>query len=41
LIPEKKTRYLFPVLIPGAINIAFYIWYSIKDLSSKGKKIIF
>lgn len=41
LIPEKKTRYLLPVLIPGAINIAFYIWYSIKDLSSKGEKTLF
>ncbi|MDR2037402.1 MAG: glycosyltransferase family 39 protein [Bacteroidales bacterium] len=41
LIPEKKTRYLLPLLIPGSINIAFYIWYSIRDLSTKGKKILF
>lgn len=41
LIPEKKTRYLLPLLIPGAINIVFYIWYSIQGLSTKGKKILF
>lgn len=41
LIPEKKTRYLLPLLIPGAINIAFYIWYSIQGLSTKGKQILF
>ena len=29
---RKKTRYLLPMLIPGAINIAFYLWYSIKML---------
>jgi len=23
VIPEKKTRYLLPLLIPGAMNIAF------------------
>ena len=41
LIPEKKTRYLLPMLIPGAINIAFYLWYSIKGLSGKGEKTVF
>lgn len=41
LIPEKKTRYLLPLLIPGAINIAFYIWYSIQGLSTIGKKRLF
>lgn len=41
IIPEKKTRYLLPMLIPGAINIAFYIWYSMKNLSSKTEKIVF
>lgn len=33
LVPEKKTRYLLPMLIPGAINIGFYIWYSMRNLS--------
>lgn len=41
LIPEKKTRYLLPLLIPGAMNIAFYIWYSLQDLTTKRKKIVF
>lgn len=30
LIPEKKSRYLMPVLIPLAINTGFYIDYLIK-----------
>ena len=29
IIPEKKSRYLMPVLIPLAINIGFYIHYLI------------
>ncbi|MCW1734837.1 ArnT family glycosyltransferase [Anaerorudis cellulosivorans] len=42
LIPEKKPRYLLPMLIPGAINIAFYLWYSMKNVNgmSKGEKIV-
>jgi len=34
IIPEKKTRYLLPMLIPGAMNIAFYIYYCAKSLRS-------
>ncbi len=37
IIPEKKSRYLMPVLIPLAINTGFYIEYLIrrfKDLKS-------
>jgi len=30
VIPEKKSRYLMPVLIPLAINIGFYIDYLIR-----------
>ena len=30
VIPEKKSRYLMPVLIPLAFNIGFYITYLIK-----------
>ncbi|NDV70308.1 glycosyltransferase family 39 protein [Dysgonomonas sp. 25] len=41
VIPEKKTRYLFPLLIPGAINIAMYIFYSAKYAMTKGNKVIF
>ena len=38
IIPEKKSRYLMPVLIPLSINIGFYIEYLIrrfKDLKDK------
>lgn len=41
LIPEKKTRYLLPILIPAAINIAFYIYYSAVNVLSKKEKIVF
>lgn len=41
VIPEKKTRYLLPILVPGAIVIAFYIFHSAKGLMSKSEKIIF
>ena len=33
IIPEKKARYLMPVLIPLALNTGFYIQYLIKDFS--------
>lgn len=41
LIPEKKSRYLMPVLIPLAINIGFYIDYLIGHFKTlrKGEKI--
>lgn len=38
IIPEKKSRYLMPVLIPLALNVGFYIEYLIrefKDLRDK------
>ncbi|MFO8000910.1 MAG: glycosyltransferase family 39 protein [Marinilabilia sp.] len=41
IIPEKKSRYLMPVLIPLAINSGFYIEYlfrEFKNLTSKGEK---
>jgi len=34
LVPEKKSRYLMPVLIPLAINTGFYIEYLIKNFRS-------
>lgn len=34
VIPEKKSRYLMPVLIPLAINIGFYIDYLIREFKS-------
>ncbi|WP_239004425.1 glycosyltransferase family 39 protein [Lacinutrix sp. WUR7] len=42
IIPEKKSRYLMPVLIPLSINIGFYIEYLIrrfKDLKDKKETI--
>ncbi|MFV0143924.1 hypothetical protein OBJ68_11330 [Empedobacter falsenii] len=41
LIPEKKSRYLLPVLIPLAMNIGFYIEYlrlEFKNFSNKVEK---
>ena len=41
IIPEKKSRYLMPVLIPLALNTGFYIDYLIrKFVSVKNKKEI-
>lgn len=42
LIPEKKSRYLLPVLIPMALNTSFYIEYlfrRFKDLRDKKETI--
>lgn len=42
VIPEKKSRYLMPVLIPLAMNIGFYIEYLVrrfKELSDKRETI--
>ncbi len=42
LIPEKKSRYLMPVLIPLALNSGFYIEYLIrrfKDLKDKRETV--
>lgn len=33
VIPEKKSRYLMPVLIPLAINTGFYIQYLIREFA--------
>ena len=34
VIPEKKSRYLMPVLIPLALNIGFYIEYLIHEFKT-------
>jgi len=34
IIPEKKSRYLLPVLIPMALNTGFYIEYLINNFKS-------
>lgn len=37
VIPEKKSRYLLPVLIPLAITTAFYVEYVIRNFRHFGK----
>ncbi|WP_232778318.1 ArnT family glycosyltransferase [Salegentibacter sediminis] len=37
VIPEKKSRYLLPVLIPMAINTGFYIEYLFRNFRSLSK----
>ena len=42
VIPEKKSRYLMPVLIPLAINTGFYVHYLVthfKNISNKKESI--
>lgn len=41
VIPEKKTRYLLPVLIPGAMMIGFYFYQMITTIRTKNEKIVF
>lgn len=38
LIPEKKSRYLLPVLIPMAMNTSFYIEYLFRKFAELPKK---
>lgn len=38
VIPEKKARYLMPVLIPLALNTGFYIQYLMKEFSKSTSK---
>lgn len=39
VIPEKKSRYLMPVLIPLAINTGFYIQYLVQKFDSIKRKV--
>jgi hypothetical protein len=39
LIPEKKARYLLPVLIPMAMNTSFYIEYLISNFKNIRNKL--
>ena len=39
IIPEKKQRYLLPVIIPLALNIGFYIEYLFRSFSEMHKKL--
>lgn len=38
IIPEKKSRYLLPVLIPMALNTSFYIEYLFRSFRKLSKK---
>lgn len=38
VIPEKKNRYLVPVLFPLALNTGFYVWYLVTHLKDIKKK---
>ncbi|MDO1501117.1 glycosyltransferase [Winogradskyella maritima] len=38
IVPEKKSRYLMPVLIPLAINIGFYLEYLVRSFKSMSDK---
>jgi len=41
VIPEKKTRYLLPLLVPGALLIGFYIYEMLLVIKTKYEKILF
>lgn len=41
VIPEKKSRYLLPLLIPGAMVIGFYFYQMIAGMKTKGEKMVF
>ena len=41
VIPEKKTRYLLPLLVPGALLIGFYIYEMLLAMKTKYEIILF
>lgn len=41
VIPEKKSRYLLPLLIPAAILIGLYIYQMITGMKTKSEKLLF
>ena len=41
IIPEKKMRYLLPVMIPGAMVIGFYMFQMIVAIKTKTEKTLF
>lgn len=41
LIPEKKTRYLLPILIPGAMAVGIYLYHQLKSTLSGIEKNLF
>ncbi|MDU1891343.1 MAG: glycosyltransferase family 39 protein [Dysgonomonas sp.] len=41
IIPEKKTRYLLPILIPASIVVSLYIYQYLKGFTRKSERILF
>lgn len=41
VIPEKKSRYLLPVLIPGAMTVAFYFYQMREGMKRTADRIVF
>ena len=41
VVPEKKTRYLLPLLIPGSMMIGFYLYQMMTSLKTRGEIIVF
>jgi len=41
IIPEKKTRYLLPLLVPGAMVIGFYLVQMMEGMKWKYEKALF
>ena len=40
-VPEKKARYLLPLLIPGAMMTGFYLYQMMMSMKTKSEKIVF
>ncbi|WP_291598967.1 glycosyltransferase family 39 protein [Bacteroides sp.] len=40
-IPEKKTRYLLPILVPGAILVGLYFYSCLGNLNTRIQKTVF
>lgn len=41
LLPEKKTRYLLPILVPAGGAVAFYMYRAVRGLNSALQKVAF
>lgn len=41
VIPEKKPRYLLPLLVPGAMSISFFLYYCWEGLACRAERRFF
>lgn len=41
VVPEKKPRYLLPLLVPGALNISFFLYYCVEGMAGRGERRLF